>query len=333
MNKNDLINDVVVSMQEYLDREQLSHLKVVFTVKLHDFELVTAQTLPSTTVYDNEYIYKRFTIDMTAKGLENSTIKQYLRMAKNFLVTIGKNYREVAGQDITDYLAIRQYKDHISNSYKGTILKYLSSFYRWCYKKRHVEEDIMRDIDYVKTVQKKKVRLSDMEVEDIREVASTLREKALLELMLSTGMRVSEIESLNISDIDFSTGRITIWGEKSNEHRIGFLNTKSKKAISQYLESRNDTCESMFVSERKPITRMRKESINAIAKKLGERAGVNVATTVHIYRKTFASIQYNKTSDILYVSKLLGHASTDVTVKYYLCEDLGGMQRKHEMAA
>lgn len=333
MNKNDLINDVVVSMQEHLDKVQLQQLKVVFTVKLHGLELVERQTLPSTIVYDNKYIFERFTIDMMAKGLEQSTIMQYLRAAKRFLESIGKNYREVDGQDIIDYLAIYQYKYHICNTYKSTILKYLSSFFKWAYRKRHVEDDIMRDVDSIKVVQKRKVRLTDMEVEDIREVATTLRDKALLELMLSTGARVSELSGLNISDVDFYKGRVSIYGEKTNTYRTGFLNTKAKKALCKYLASRTDDCEALFVIGRKPIRRMSKEGINAAVKRLGKIAGVKVSTTVHVYRKTFASIQYIKTADILYVSKMLGHASTDVTIKYYLCDDIDGMQSKHEKAA
>lgn len=332
MNKNDLINDVVVSMHEYLDNNQLQTLKVVVTVKLHGLEVVQMETLPSPVAYDNEYIYKRFTIDMMAKGLENSTIAQYVRALKNFLNSVSKNYREVDGQDIIDYLAIEQYKNHISNTYKSTLLKYLSSFFKWAYRKRHIEEDIMRDVDSIKIVQKKKVRLSDIEVENVRKSAVTLREKALLEFMLSTGARVSEIAGLNIVDVDFTQNRISIYGEKTNTYRVGFLNSQAKKAIVRYLESRTDTCEALFVSDRNPYIRMSKGSINTVAKKFGRQAGILFPTTVHVYRKTFASIQYGKTGDILYVSKLLGHTATDVTIKYYLVDDYDEMQRKHEQA-
>lgn len=333
MNKNDVINDVVICMNDYLNKEQLQQLKVVFTVKLHGLELIQMETLPAVEVYDNEYIYKRFTIDMMAKGLEESTIMQYLRAVRKFLVTSGKNYRDAVGQDIIDYLALYQYKSHISNAYKSTIFKYLSSFFKWAYKKRHIEDDIMRDVDSIKVIQKKKVRLSDMEVEDIREIAVTAREKAILELMLSTGARVSELSGLNISDVDFYKSRVNIYGEKTNTYRTGFLNTKAKKALKRYLEERNDDCEALFITARNPKVRVSKEGINSLVKQMGERAGVKVATTVHIFRKTFASIQYIKTGDILYVSKLLGHASTDVTIKFYLCDDIDSMQSKHEKAA
>lgn len=333
MNKNELVNNVIMSMQEYLDCKQQERLKNILVVNFAGYELTQMETLPSTIVFDNEYILKRFGIDMLAKGIKKSTIEQYVRMVGKFFVIANKNYREVIGQDIVDFVAIYQYQHNISNNYKATMQKYLSSFFGWAYRKRHIEDDIMRDVDPVKPEQKCKVRLSDMQVEDIREAAQSLREKALLELMLSTGCRVSEIVLLNITDVDLHGGRVTIYAEKTSSYRTGFLNTKAKKALLQYINSRPDGCVALFVTERGVPRRISKSSIESIVKDLGVLAKIPVTTTVHVYRKTFASIQYIKTGDILYVSKLLGHASTDVTIKYYLVDDIDDMQRKYDKAA
>lgn len=333
MNKNELVNNVMVSMQEYLDRKQQEQLKNVLVVNFAGYELTQTETLPSTIVFDNEYILKRFSIDMLAKGIKKSTIEQYVRMARKFFRFTNKNYREVTGQDIVDFVAIYQYQYNISNNYKSTMQKYLSSFFGWAYRKRHIEDDIMRDVDPVKPEQKRKVRLTDMQVEDLREAAKTLREKALLEFMLSTGCRVSEIILLNKTDVDLHGGRVTIYAEKTSSYRTGFLNTKAKKALWQYINSRTDDNEALFVTARGACKRMSKSSVENIVKSLGALAKVPFITTVHVYRKTFASIQYIKTGDILYVSKLLGHASTDVTIKYYLVDDIDEMQRKHDKAA
>ena len=80
MTKNDLINEIVMEMGAEMDRDTVERLKVVLIVKLHDFELVAAETRPSTEVKDNDWILKRFLIDMMAANLEKSTIKQYVRI-------------------------------------------------------------------------------------------------------------------------------------------------------------------------------------------------------------------------------------------------------------
>lgn len=333
MTKMELINDILVDMSLEMCREQLERLKTVLIVKMQGYELDEVETLPSAIVYDNEWILKRYTIDLLAKGLEQSTIRNYICILKKFFRETSKNYREIAGQDIVDYLALYQYSKKISHNYKGTLCRYLTAFFGWAYRKHHIDADIITDVDSIKVVRKKKDRLTDMEIEDIREACLTLKEKAIFELMLSTGLRVSEIAGLNVSDIDFNTGVVNVYGEKSNAYRTAFLNTKAVKALKAYVGSKECQGDVLFTCTRKPHNRLGKGSIEKIAKLLGERAGVHLTTTVHVYRKTFASIMYLKTKDVLFVSKLLGHANTQVTIECYLCDDLEDMRLRHKNVA
>ena len=146
-------------------------------------------------------------------------------------------------------------------------------------------DNIVDGVDKVKQIKKKKVRLTDEEVETIRYALQTPKEKALFELMICTGMRVGEISYLNVSD-------------------------------------------------RAPYNRMREYGIEKLAKEMAVRGGVTrITATVHVYRKTFASVLYRKTGDVLLVSKLLGHAKPDMTVQYYLIDDIEEMQHKYNRVA
>lgn len=82
--------------------------------------------------------------------------------------------------------------------------------FKWAYRKHHIDVDIMRDVDRIRARQKRKERITREEIEPCRDAVSNDREKALLELMLSTGMRVSEIANLRIEDIDFQKRKIHI---------------------------------------------------------------------------------------------------------------------------
>lgn len=326
MTKQDLINEVVVLMGKYLDSEGAIYLNNILTMKLHNVILTADETLPSCEVKDNEYLIKRFIIDQTAKGLSNSSIKQYVVIVKQFFAKTGLSYHDVTGQDITDYLAIRQVQDGISQSYKGTISRYLSVFFGWAYRKHHIDEDIMRDVDKVKFKQKKKERLTDEEIEQCRDVVkNNLRSNALLELMIGAGMRVGEIANLNIDDLDFQSGTIRIWGEKTDEYRTGFMSARMKLTLRAYIGDRISG--PVFIG-RRGKGKLTNSTIETIAKKIAADAGCHCKATVHTYRKTFASVMYRKTGDVLLVSKLLGHSGTDVTVKYYLVDDVAEMQNK-----
>lgn len=328
MTKTDLINDVAYEMAPELTEHQIDRLKITMLVKLKNFEVTEMSWLPAVQNHDNEWLLKRYMVDSLAVGNHESTIKQYIGAMKVFFRESGKNYQEVLGQDITDYLALKQYRDHISQNYKSTLYRYFSSFFGWAYRKHHIGQDIMLDVDRVKMMQKKKERLTDEDVEDIREVLQNPREKALFELMLSTGMRVSEIVHLNIGDIDLQRKRVTIWGQKSSKYRTGMLNPKAVKALQSYIGSRAGD-EPLFYSER-GHRRLSKEWIQKMAKDIAVRGGITrVKVTVHVYRKTFASVLYRKTQDVLLVSKLLGHSKTDLTVQYYLIDDIDDMQYRY----
>ena len=329
MTKNDIINEIVSSLVFSLNKDQLELVKSTFIVKMQGYEIHELCTLPSTEVRDNDFIFKRFTVDMLAKGLKHSTIKNYMTLIKPLFDITGKNYRDITSQDIIDYMAIRKIKPNAngklcSQTYISNINRVLFIFFEWAYRKHHIDVDIMRDVDRIRPKQKRKERLSVEEIESCRDNVQNDRERALLELMLSTGLRVGEIAKMRISDIDFDKRKIHIpEGKTENAERDVFLTIKARNALQKYLGRRWHGFvfrpDRNVINDKKPVTT---GTINDWAKAIGERAGCHCVTTVHVYRKTFASMEYRRTKDVKYVSILLGHSSTAVTEKYYLVDDL-----------
>lgn len=319
-------------MSTELTREQQDRLKITLLVKMHDYELTEMTMLPAVDVHDNEWLLKRYVIDSLAADRKESTVKAYVGAVRELLRETGKHYSQITSQDITDFLAIKQHRDKVSQNYKSTLYRYFSAFWGWAYDNEHIKSNIMSKVPHVKATQKRKERLTDEEIEDIRDACQTLKEKALVELLLSTGMRVGEVSALNLSDLDLQHKRVTIYGQKTNRYRTGMLTTKAVKAIRKYISSREYCTDALFICERKPYNRMQNGSLEKISKELAVRAGITrIPVTVHVWRKTFASIMYKKTKDVLLVSKLLGHAKTDMTVQYYLIDDLDDMQYRYNV--
>lgn len=328
MNKNDLINDVIVALQPELEREQLDRVKITMLVKFEGYELQEIQTLPSVVEHDNNFILKRFMIDALAKGTKPSSIETYMNMIKPFFESTGLNYRNVKSQDITDYLARKQFTknkkgEYPSQNYISVISRAFFVFFQWAYRRHHIPVDIMLDVDRIKQKQKKKDKMTDEEVERGRKVCKDIREEALYELLLCTGMRVGEVAATKIEDIDMMKRTIHINGYKSDSsNRDGILSIKARNAIREYIGSR--TSGPLFIGVRKSNTQkgLSAAALEKIAKEIGERAGVHCKTNVHCYRKTFACELYKRTKDIKLVSIMLGHADTAVTEKYYLIDDM-----------
>lgn len=341
MTKNDLINDVAASLTATLEKEKVDMVKAVFLVKMQGYEIHEVSTLPSVEVADNDFILKRFTVDMLAKGLRESSIKAYLDVVKPFMLYTGINYTNITAQHITDYLAIRKVTKNAfgrknSQTYLADVCRKILIFFSWAYKKRHINEDIVRDVDRIKGRKKKKDRITPEETEACRENLACDREKALFELMLSTGMRVGEITKLRIEDIDFQHRKICIHGEKTaNADREGYLSIKARNAVHKYVGTRTNgyvfrPLRNNVIPDGQPIG---VSALEKIAKNIGRKAGVHCTTTVHVYRKTFASETYRRTGNIKLVSILLGHASTDMTEKYYLVDDMKDIEYQALYAA
>ena len=273
MTKTEFLNDLIYDMAGYLDTSGVDRLKNAVAYRLKGFQLTSDETLPATDVRDNEWILGRYHVDLIAVGRKEKTIGMYLYTLRKFFNETGLHYASMTGQDIMDYIAIRQYRDKISKAYAGNIQKCLSAFAKWAYRKHHIEKDIYWDIDKIKIPQKMKKRLSDYEVSKCRNSLKTLREKALLELMLSAGPRVGEICNLKIENLDFERGEINIYGEKTSKWRVCFMTPDCRVALEQYINGRTEGY--IFLNSRNEVTgkQLCKATIEEIAKEIAERAG------------------------------------------------------------
>ena len=136
--------------------EQIYKVKIIFLVKMQDLELTENKQLPMVEEHDNEWLMKRYWIDSVAAGLSESTIRGYIGRIKEFFGYVGKNYKYVTAQDITDFLAIKAYRDHISQNYKSTIYRYLSTFFSWAFRIDHIIKNVAYFFDKVKLLQAQK---------------------------------------------------------------------------------------------------------------------------------------------------------------------------------
>lgn len=149
----------------------------------------------------------------------------------------------------------------------------------------------------------------------------SLRDKAILELLFSTGLRVSELCSLDI-DLDLSRDDFPIRG-KGDKVRVVFLSDEAKDAVRNYLKARKDMEEALFVNipmvgkdSKKTPTRLTPRSIERMIKIYAAKAGITKKVTPHVMRHSFATDLLSNGADIRSVQQLLGHASI-VTTQIY----------------
>ena len=145
----------------------------------------------------------------------------------------------------------------------------------------------------------------------------SLRDKALLEMLFSTGLRVSELCSLNV-DIDLSREELSVRG-KGDKVRVVFISPEAKKAVMEYIKARKDMDEPLFVSygkAGKSTGRLTPRSVQRLIKHYATKAGITKKVTPHVIRHSFATDLLQNGADIRSVQALLGHANISTTQVY-----------------
>lgn len=143
-----------------------------------------------------------------------------------------------------------------------------------------------------------------------------LRDKALLELFFSTGLRLAELCSLN-RDLDISKDEFSIRG-KGEKIRVVFLSNQAREAIRAYLKARKDMEDALFVnvSRNRQASRLTPRSIERVVKECAIKAGISKKVTPHVLRHSFATDLLSNGADIRSVQMMLGHANISTTQVY-----------------
>lgn len=156
---------------------------------------------------------------------------------------------------------------------------------------------------------------------------NSLRFRTLVEVLLGSGMRISEVLSLNRDSIDFENAEAKIIG-KGNKERVVFFNPRSLEWIQYYLSHRKDSNPALFVSV--SSQRVRVEDISKLFRTYRKKAGIEKKLTPHILRHTLATNLLFNGCPISHVKEILGHSDLQTTCKYYLGVDKRKAKEAHQ---
>lgn len=164
----------------------------------------------------------------------------------------------------------------------------------------------------------KKPEVTFLEKEELKRLLKApdnLRDKAILEVLFSTGLRVSELVGLDREQIDFKRGEFSVRG-KGDKVRLVFLSETAKEALSLYLAEREDPNLALFVNQQ-DNSRLTSRSVQRIVKKWAAKAGiVTKDVTPHVIRHSFGTDLLRSGADLRSIQKMLGHSSVTTTQIY-----------------
>lgn len=248
------------------------------------------------------------------EGCSEKTLAYYEKTITRMLNETGKEVTHLMTEDLRTYLTDYQKQSNLSRVTIDNVRRILSSFFSWLEDEEYLIKSPIRRIHKVKTVNTIKETYSDEELERMRDSCEEKRDLALIDMLSSTGMRVGELVLLNQSDINFQERECKVLG-KGNKERIVYFDARTKIHLQEYLDTRSDNNEALFVSLKKPYSRLTINGVESRVREIGTALGIKKVHP-HKFRRTLATMAIDKGMPIEQLQQLLGHKRIDTTLQY-----------------
>ena len=316
--KTDVISNITKDMEDSLTDYQLNKLKESLIINFEGVEFVvkTDELKHQEELDENKNMINSFISSKQVEGCSERTIKYYKEIIEKFVNSFDKSIKQISTNDIRNYLS--NYKDNSScgSTTIDNIRRVLSSFFSWLEDEDYIIKSPVRRIHKIKTAVVVKEVLTDENLERLRDECENIRDLSLIELLISTGMRVGELVNLNINSLNFEDRSCIVLG-KGNKEREVYFDAKTKLHLKEYISKRNDSNEALFVSMKEPHQRLSISGIELIIRTLGINSNINKVHP-HKFRRTLATMAIDKGMPVEQVQKLLGHVKIETTMNYAL---------------
>lgn len=301
-----------------VEQEVKDRVERVLHIQLSNYEVQERCT--EVVVHDGSSIglVRKFIATKRLEGKSEKTLRKYQPELEKLVEFLDKKLYEVETYDLRLYLALYKENRGVSNRTLDNIRKTISSFFGWLNDEGHIGRNPARALKQIKYPHVNRKPFSPVEREKLKNACEFIRDLALSEFLYASGLRVSEVASLNRDSIDFITREATVIGKGAKE-RTFYLSEVCAEYLLQYLKSRTDDNPALFVSVKSPYNRLGKEGIEVAVKRLGKKAGVENVHP-HRFRRTLATDLVRKNVPIQDVAEILGHADLRTT-QVYVCLD------------
>lgn len=325
--KKTLINQIQTEMSGVLNNAQRQKLCDVLEHCFFNVDVVALDNENLIQSKSNQTLKEAFLSAKQIEGCSERSVSYYSSTLDNLIKTLEKPFNQMETEDLRVYLSDYQKRNDASKQTIDNIRRILSSFFTWLEDEDYILKSPVRRIHKIKTMKQVKETYSDEALERLRDNCKTIRDLALIDILASTGMRVGELVKLNRADVDFANRECVVLGKGSKE-RIVYFDARTKLHLQNYLNSRTDDNEALFVSLLEPHNRLEIAGVEIMLRKLGRSLEINKVHP-HKFRRTLATRAIDKGMPIEQVQKLLGHQKIDTTMEYAIV-DQQNVKKSHK---
>lgn len=311
-NGDRFIQSMRMRLAEMVDAETASAILDAMCYELRDYELTKKSTEIVPYEGDNAKVTKSYIACIIIEGKAKSTAKQYCYHIKKMFDFLGnKRYDEITSRDIMTWLASLKIKGN-NNRTVSNNRNCVSAFFKWLFREGLIEKNPLDSIQTIKVPEEELKAFSSEEIDTIRSVCKKPVERAIVEMLLSSGIRVSELCNLKLEDIDFNSLTIYVKCGKGGKDRTTYFTPVARKYLRKYLKDNRH--ESEYVFTNRFGNQYTPGGIRRKTSDLAERCQIHIHP--HRFRRTLATDLAEKGMPIQEIQKLLGHTSIETTRKY-----------------
>lgn len=317
--KDKLIRDIEIKLSETcpgIDRDQVM---ICIISCLDEYDVSEKSTQLAERSQDvNDRILKRYSACLMLDGKSKKTIFQYIRTCQKLGQDSGKYFTEITTNDIRLFLGQLKVRG-AKNSTIENQRSYISAFFRWMLAEDIISKNPCEKIKPIKCENVRRLPFSDVQIDKLRLACRSEKTRAMIEVLLSSGVRCEELINLDINDIDIRRRSVRVRNGKGGKDRVTYISEVAAEHLDHYLNSRNDNGPELFRSQQGG--RYSDEtSILRIMKSLSKRAGVDNVHP-HRFRRTFATQLYRRGMDLHEIQRLMGHSNVQTTLGYIYTDD------------
>lgn len=310
--REELISRIRTKIGNTLDPEAAAAAIEAVIRELADYEIMERETALAIWDDENARILKRYSACLKLDGKSEKTIYQYMRSCQRLAEELGKPYTEMGAYDIRYFLAIQKERG-VSNRTAENMRANLSAFFQWMTCEEIIPKNPCMKIKPIKCTEEIRLPFSDTEIDALRGACRNKKDRAIIEVLLATGLRVSELCDLNLCDLEFDRKIVYVMHGKGDKERITYMTGVSAKHLQEYLRERKVLSAPVFLN--RSGERITPGGIRLILKEIAKRAKVDDVHP-HRFRRTFASGLAARGMDVQDVRKLLGHSNINTTMTY-----------------
>lgn len=256
-----------------------------------------------------------YTAAMRIQSRSEKTIERYRYLIGKMAKEVNVPTRSITVYHLRQYLAKEKARGLSDRTLEGT-REVLNAYFNWLYREKLIDTNPVANLGAIKCAKKIKTTYSEIDVEKMKFSCKTLRDRAIVSFLLSTGCRISEMTRLNRDDVDLANLEVTVLG-KGNKERTVFLDSVTGMLIRDYLAQRTDDSPALFISKRK--SRFTAQGVRAMMTVLAGKSTVNHVHP-HKFRRTLATNLIRHGMPIQEVAAILGHDKLETTMQYVVLD-------------